>query len=81
LDSAGRHQRGHLSDWVRGDFGEGIIEVHPAVINAAAIVMLNEHGEFPLEECLAKVKEIDHERGSQIARRAGQAPTTENETV
>jgi hypothetical protein len=45
-----------MAKWMRVD--EEITEVHPAVTDVAATVMLNAEGKFPLDEFLAKVKEL-----------------------
>ncbi|MCL4559871.1 MAG: hypothetical protein M1281_04545 [Chloroflexi bacterium] len=44
--------------WMRKGEEEGVTEVHPGVTDAAATVRLNEEGYFPLDEFLARVKEL-----------------------
>jgi hypothetical protein len=51
-----------LKDWVRKGDDASFVEIHPAVIDAAATVMMDSHGQFPLDDFLSKVKEIDQAR-------------------
>jgi len=38
--------------------GEDFVKIHPAVTDAAALVMLDEHGNFPVDAFIEKVEEL-----------------------
>jgi hypothetical protein len=55
----GAIRQGELKEWIRPGETAEITEIHPAVMDAAATVILTPDGKFPTEEFLAKVKELD----------------------